>query len=132
MSFNTAISQMMIFINSAYKEEVIPKEYAEGFLKLLNPVAPHITEELWNELGHDETIAYEPWPTFDEEKTKNDTINLPIQINGKLRATVEIAMNEDEQKIKELVHEAIEDRLDGKLIVKEIYVKNKIYNVVVK
>ena len=132
MSFNTAISQMMIFINSAYKEEVIPTEDAEGFLKLLNPVAPHITEELWNELGHDESIAYEPWPTFDEEKTKNDTMNLPIQINGKLRATIEIAMNEDEQKIKELVHEAIKDRLDGKSIVKEIYVKNKIYNVVVK
>ena len=132
MSFNTAISQMMIFINSAYKEEVIPTEHAEGFLKLLNPVAPHITEELWNKLGHDESIAYEPWPTFDEEKTKNDTMNLPIQINGKLRATIEIAMNEDEQKIKELVHEAIKDRLDGKSIVKEIYVKNKIYNVVVK
>lgn len=132
MSFNTAISQMMIFINSAYKEEVIPTEYAEGFLKLLNPVAPHITEELWNKLGHNESIAYEPWPTFDEEKTKNDTMNLPIQINGKLRATIEIAMNEDEQKIKELVHEAIKDRLDGKSIVKEIYVKNKIYNVVVK
>ena len=123
---------MMIFINSAYKEEVIPTEYAEGFLKLLNPVAPHITEELWNKLGHNESIAYEPWPTFDEEKTKNDTMNLPIQINGKLRATIEIAMNEDEQKIKELVHEVIKDRLDGKSIVKEIYVKNKIYNVVVK
>ena len=102
MSFNTAISQMMIFINSAYKEEVIPTEYAEGFLKLLNPVAPHITEELWNELGHNESIAYEPWPTFDEEKTKNDTMNLPIQINGKLRATIEIAMNEDEQKNKRI------------------------------
>ena len=132
MSFNTAIAQMMIFINTAYKEDVVPLEYAEGFLKLLNPIAPHITEELWNILGHTGTIAYESWPTYDEEKTKNDTINLPIQINGKLRANINIALNEDEEVIKKAVHDAIKDRLDGKQIVKEIYVKNKIYNVVVK
>lgn len=132
MNFNTAIAQMMIFINNAYKENVVPKKYAEGFLQLLNPVAPHITEELWNKLGHSDTITYSKWPTYDEEKTKNDTINLPIQINGKLKATVQIATDEAEENIKEAVHKAIESKLDGKSIVKEIYVKNRIYNVVVK
>ena len=132
MSFNTAIAQMMIFINQAYKENVLPKKYAEGFLQLLNPVAPHITEELWNKLGHNESIAYEPWPTYDEEKTKCNTINLPIQINGKLRATIDIPVDEDESKIKELAHEAVKEKLEGKTIVKEIYVKNRIYNIVVK
>ena len=132
MSFNTAIAQMMIFINQAYKEDVLPKKYAEGFLQLLNPIAPHITEELWNKLGHTETIAYEPWPTYDEEKTKSNTINLPIQINGKLRATIDIPVDEDEGKIKELAHEAVKEKLEGKTIVKEIYVKNRIYNIVLK
>ena len=132
MNFNTAISQMMIFINSVSKEDILPKEYAEGFLKLLNPVAPHITEELWNVFGHDNTIAYETWPTYDEAKTIDEEKEIPIQVNGKLKATVMIALDEDEASVKEKVHSALEGKLDGKTIVKEIYVKNKIYNVVVK
>ena len=132
MNFNTAISQMMIFINSAYKEEILPKEYAEGFLKLLNPIAPHITEELWNILGHNESISYEKWPTYDEEKCKSDEYNLPIQVNGKLRATLRIAYDTEEEIIKLQAHEAVSSYIEGKTIVKEIYVKNKIYNIVVK
>ena len=132
MNFNTAISQMMIFINTVNKEDIFPKEYAEGFLKLLNPVAPHITEELWSILGHNNTIAYEKWPEYDEEKTIADEITLPIQFNGKLKATITIPLNENESIIKEKVHEAIDSKLEGKSIVKEIYVKNKIYNIVVK
>jgi len=133
MNFNTAISQMMIFINAVNKETIFPTEYAEGFLKLLNPVAPHITEELWNvSLGNNGTISYEKWPEYIEEKTIEDTITLPIQFNGKLKATIEINLDEDESSIKEKVHEAIDSKLDGKTIVKEIYVKNKIYNIVVK
>lgn len=132
MNFNTAISQMMIFVNAVNKEKVFPREYAEGFVKLLNPIAPHITEELWNMLGHTGTIAYEKWPEYDEAKTIEDTITLPIQFNGKLKATIQIALDEDEASIKEKVHNAIDDKLDGKTIVKEIYVKNRIYNVVVK
>ena len=132
MNFNTAISQMMIFINSVNKEDILPKEYAEGFLKLLNPVAPHITEELWSILGHNNTISYEKWPEYDETKTIKDEIDLPIQINGKLKANISIALDEDENLIKEKVHEAIESKLEGKSIIKEIYVKNRIYNVVVK
>ena len=132
MNFNTAISQMMIFVNAVSKEEILPEEYAEGFLKLLNPIAPHITEELWNILGHDNTISYEPWPTYDESKTIDDEIELPVQVNGKLKTTVMISLDEDGSSIKEKVHSALEGKLDGKSIVKEIYVKNKIYNVVVK
>ena len=132
MNFNTAISQMMIFINNVNKEEIFPLEYAEGFLKLLNPIAPHITEELWSILGHNNTIAYEKWPTYDEAKTIDNEITLPIQFNGKLKATIQIPINEDENTIKKKVHEAIDSKLDGRTIVKEIYVKNKIYNIVVK
>ena len=124
---------MMIFINAVNKEDIFPKEYAIGFLKLLNPVAPHITEELWaTSLGNTNTISYEKWPEYDESKTLNDEITLPIQINGKLKATIKILSNEDESSIKNKVHEAIESKLDNKNIVKEIYVKNKIYNIVVK
>ena len=132
MNFNTAISQMMIFINTVYKETIFPKEYAEGFLKLLNPVAPHITEELWEILGHDSTISYEKWPAYDESKCKEDEFNLPIQVNGKLRATLKIAFDTDESIIKEQAHKAVSNHLEGKQIIKEIYVKNKIYNIVIK
>ena len=133
LSFNTAISQLMIFVNAVYKENQLPKEYAEGFVKLLNPITPFVTEEIWNTfLGHNDTIAYEAWPTFDETKTVNDEIVLPIQFNGKLKGTVNIAVDEDQESVKKKVHNVIDSKLDGKTIVKEIYVKNKIYNIVVK
>ena len=132
MNFNTAISQMMIFINSAIKEEILPLNYAEGFIKMLNPIAPHITEELWSILGHKDSIAYEAWPTFDEEKCKEDIITLPIQVNGKLRATIQVSLDSDESLIKKTALEAVKSYIDGKNIVKEIYVKNKIYNIVIK
>lgn len=132
MNFNTAISQMMIFVNHVNKEEVLPLCFAEGFLKLLNPVAPHITEELWSVLGHTNTISYEKWPQYDEAKTVADQITLPIQLNGKLKATIQITPDEEESIVKQKVHDMIDSKLEGKIIVKEIYVKNKIYNIVVK
>ncbi len=132
MNFNTAISQMMIFINAVYKTDTFPRKYAEGFVQLLNPVAPHITEELWEMLGHNESISKSTWPTYDETKTAEEELNLPVQVNGKLRAIIKIPLNLEESKIKELAHENVKNYLNGKEIVKEIYVKNKIYNIVVK
>ena len=134
MFFNTAISQMMIFINAATKENIVPKKYAEGFVKLLSPVAPHIAEELWNRFGHDNTITYEAWPTYDESKLVDESIEIPVQVNGKVRATVQINVDASEEEVKNAVHESknVQAQLEGKTVVKEIYVKNKIYNIVVK
>lgn len=135
MNFNTAISQMMIFINSVYKEEVFPKEYARGFVKLLNPVAPHISEELWNTvLEHKGSIAYEKWPEYDEEKTIDDVIQIPVQLNGKVKVVIEASKDASEEVVKEMVHqnEIVKTNLEGKTIVKEIYVRGRIYNIVVR
>ena len=134
MFFNTAISQMMIFVNAATKEDIVPKKYAEGFVKLLSPVAPHIAEELWNRFGHDNTITYEAWPTYDESKLVDESIEIPVQVNGKVRATVQINVDAGEEEVKNVVHESknVQVQLEGKTVVKEIYVKNKIYNIVVK
>jgi len=133
LGFNTAISQMMIFVNSVYKEDVFPEEYARGFIQLLNPVAPHITEEIWSTvLGNTESIAYSKWPEFDESKIVDDEKEIPVQINGKVKATVKIPVDSEEDVVKEKVHESVANQLEGKTIVKEIYVKNKIYNIVVR
>ena len=134
MSFNTAIAQMMIFINTAFKEDIIPTKMVEGFIKVLNPVAPYITEEIWNRLGHNNTISYEKWPEYDESKIVDKTIKLAVQINGKLREVIEIEKDEPQEKVKEAIHnsEKIKIYLNGHEIIKEIYVKNKIYNIVIK
>ena len=133
LKFNTAISQIMIFVNAIYKEDTLPLEYAEGLIKLLSPIIPFMAEEVWNKfLHHNTSIAYAQWPEYDESKTIDEEISLPIQINGKLKANITISLDEDESSIKEKVHNAISAKLDGKEIVKEIYVKNKIYNVVAK
>lgn len=133
MYFNTAIAQMMIFINTAYKTDVLPKKYAEGFVQLLNPIAPHITEELWSEvLGHTESIAYSKWPEYDASKIVEDTVEIPVQINGKVKSTINIALDSDEETVKQLAHTAVTELIANKTIVKEIYVKNKIYNIVIK
>ena len=134
LSFNTAIAEMMIFINNCYKEEVIPKEYAEGFVKLLNPIAPHITEELWSILGHNNTIAFEKWPEYDENKTIDDEVEIGVQVNGKVRATIKVSVDEDEKSLKEkaLKEENVLKFTEGKEIVKVIAIKGRIVNIVVK
>jgi len=134
LGFNTAISQMMIFVNAVYKEEVFPKEYAEGFVKLLNPVAPHIGEELWEMLGHTGTIAFESWPTYDESKLSDDEKEIAVQVNGKVRATIKIAVDEAEDSIKAkaLEEENVKRHMEGKEVVKVIVIKGKIVNIVVK
>lgn len=134
LNFNTAISQMMVFINAVYKEEVFPLDYAIGFLKLLNPVAPHITEELWSLMGNDETIAYEKWPNYDTDKIVDDEIEIGVQVNGKLRSTVRVMKDEDKDKVEKIAlsNDRIRQNIDGKEIVKVIVVPNRIVNIVVK
>ncbi len=124
----------MIFVNAVYKEGKCPKAYAEGLTKMLSCICPHIGEELWQILGHDNTIAYEPWPTYDESKTADDTVEVAVQINGKLRATVALPVNcpKDEAIATAKADERIAAAIDGKTIVKEIAVPNKIVNIVVK
>ena len=109
LSFNTAIAQMMIFVNEAYKATSIPREYVEGFVKLLNPIAPHMTEEIWSVLGHENTVTYEAWPTYDEAKLVSDTITIIAQVNGKLRARIDVAANISKEEIHELIEEIYED-----------------------
>ena len=130
LNFNTAISQMMIFINAVSKVENLPREYAEGFVKLLNPVCPFITEELWQELGHNGTIAYEPWPKFDETKLVVDTIEIPIQVNGKLRGKITVSKTASEDEIKAQAVETVKNYLPNGYK-KIIYIPNRIFNIVV-
>ena len=132
MKFNTSVATFMTMVNEFYKIKKINKKEFVTFLTLLNPFVPHITEELNELAGFNKPISSYEWPKYDEEKTKDDEITLPIQFNGKLKATVQIEVDEDEANVKEKVHDAIKDKLDGKTVVKEIYVKNRIYNIVVK
>ena len=132
MKFNTAVATFMTMINEFYKLKRINKAELNTFLILLNPIAPHITEEIYSLIGNEKTIAESAWPTYDESKTIDDEIELPIQVNGKLKATINIIKDSEEETVKNAVHEKIDSILEGKNIVKEIYVKNKIYNIVVK
>lgn len=135
LAFNTAISQLMVFINAVYKETSFPREYAEGFIKLLNPVAPHITEEIWNVvLKHDDTIAFESWPEYDDVKIVEDEVTIGIQVNGKLRGTIRVSVDakEDDIKAQAFEEENVKRHTDGKEIVKVIVIKGKIVNIVVK
>ena len=131
MKFNTCVSTFMTMMNEFTKLKTINKAEFKTFITLLNPFAPHMTEELNEIVFADKPISSCKWPEYDEAKTIDDQIELPIQINGKLKATVMIDLDEDESSVKEKVHEAIKDKIDDKNIKKEIYVKNKIYNVVI-
>ena len=135
LNINTAISQMMIFVNAVNKENVFPREYAEGFIKLLNPLCPHITEEIWHEkLNHNDTITYEKWPVCDEAKISESEITIGVQVNGKLRGTINITKdlsNEEIEKIA-LENENVKKFTEGKEIVKIIVIQGRIVNIVVK
>jgi len=134
LGFNTAISQMMVFVNACYKAGRCPKAMAEGFVKMLSCICPHIGEEMWSILGHEETLAYEPWPVWEEDKLKADTVEIPVQVNGKVRAAVEVGVDEDQASVLEKAHAVknVQVFIEGKTIVKEIYVKGRIVNIVVK
>ena len=134
LNFNTAISQMMIFINAVYKEEVFPLEYANNLLKLLNPIIPFVTEELWNILGHNDTIAYEPWPSYDEEKTKEEMFEMVVQVNGKVRGKISVSINTSKEEMENLAKELenVKKYIENKEIVKVITIPKKLVNIVIK
>ena len=132
LQFNTAISQMMIFTNEAYKANSLYIPYMEGFIKMLSCIAPHIGEEIWEKLGHKGVIAYEKWPTFEDDKLIKNTVQIAIQVNGKLRGTVETNVDIGEEELKKLAldQEGVKKHIEGKEIKKIIIVKNKIVNIV--
>ena len=134
LNINTAISQMMIFINAVYKESVFPLEYAKNFLKLINPIIPHVTEELWSLLGGKDTIAYEKWPSYDENKIKNDSYEMVVQINGKVRGKIEVdsSLNENEMIDIAKTIPNVKINLENMKIIKVITVPKKLVNIVIR
>ena len=134
LNINTAISQLMIFINAVTKESVFPKEYAEGFIKLLNPIAPFITEEIWGQLGHKNTIAYEPWPTYDENTVVENEVEIGVQVNGKLRGSIKVNNDTTEEDMTNMALnlDNVKKYTDGHEIVKTIVIKKRIVNIVIK
>ena len=132
ISFNTAIAQMMIFVNDCYKEEKVSKSYMEGLVKLISPICPHIGEEMWNILGHNDSLAYEAWPTYDEALCIDDTLTIGVQINGKLRATLNVAKDTPSNELEALSldNADIKRHLEGKTVRKVIAIVNRIVNIV--
>ena len=134
MNFNTAISSMMVFINAVYKENVFSKEYALNFLKLLNPIAPHITEELWQRLGNNDTITYATWPSFDESKMVDETFEMVVQVNGKVRGKIVVSTETSKEEMEKLALDMsnVKNYIDGKEIVKIVTIPKKLVSIVVK
>ncbi|MEA3366429.1 MAG: class I tRNA ligase family protein, partial [Candidatus Hydrogenedentes bacterium] len=134
MSFNTAISRMMEFINEATKASKIDKEDAEKFVLILAPFAPHMAEELWERLGYTDTLAYEPWPEYDESLLTEDTMDIAVQVLGKLRGVVKVPVDASKDYILEAAKAEpnVQRHIEGKNILKEIYVPGKLVNLVVK
>ena len=133
LHFNTAISQMMVFINEAYKAEALPVEYMKGFVKLLAPIAPHLGEELWARLtGSEEGVSYEPWPTFEEELLVEDTVPVVFQVNGKVRSKDEASREISDEDLEKMAmaDEKIQQHLEGKTVRKVIVISGKLVNIV--
>ncbi|MBB1080050.1 leucine--tRNA ligase [Limosilactobacillus sp. STM2_1] len=134
MHFNTAISQLMVFVNEAYKVDDLPVEYMEGFVKMISPIMPHMAEELWSQFGVSDTITYQPWPTYDPKALEEDSVEMIVQVNGKVRAKIKMAKDtdRDEAQKQALANEHVKKFTDGKDIKKVIVVPNKIVNIVAK
>ncbi|HEY6179953.1 MAG TPA: class I tRNA ligase family protein, partial [Kofleriaceae bacterium] len=133
LRFNTAIAEMMVFVNEATKAPVVPRPWFEMFVKILSPFAPHLTEEIWQRLGHTGTIAFEPWPAFDEAKLARDVMVIAVQVSGKLRGQIEVAPDAAEAAILAAAQAdaKVQTFLAGKPIKKAIYVKGRLVNLVV-
>ncbi|REK59857.1 MAG: leucine--tRNA ligase [Thermobacillus sp.] len=132
LRFNTAISQLMIFVNDAYKAEKLPRKAMNDFLQLLSPIAPHIAEELWERMGHSDTITYEPWPEYDEAWTVDQEIEIVVQVNGKIVDRVKVAADAPEDELERLAKESsrVQELTAGKTVRKIIVVKGKLVNIV--
>ncbi len=134
LGFNTAIAQMMVFVNEVYKVGACPRVYAEGFIKMISCITPHVGEEIWQLLGHDNTIAYEPWPTYDEDKCAEQAFEIALQVNGKIRNRISVAadISAADALAAAKADEKVAPLLEGMQIVKELYVPGKLVNLVVK
>jgi leucyl-tRNA synthetase len=134
LSFNTAISRMMEFTNHFTKQDRRPRAVLEPFVLLLSPFAPHIAEELWQALGHATTLAYESWPKYDPELLVESTIELPVQINGKVRSKITVPADADNGTVLETAKRdpKVADYIAGKPIVKEIVIPSRLVNIVIK
>ena len=132
MRNNTAISQLMVFINEGYKVDSVPKEYVEGFVKMISPVTPHLAEELWALLGYSETITYVEWPTYDKSKLVDDTVEIAVQINGKVRTKIVVAKDASKEELESvaLADEKVKEFLEGKEVKKVIGIPGRLVNIV--
>lgn len=132
MRFNTAISQLMIFINDAYKADSLPRKALEDFTQLLSPFAPHIAEELWARLGHQESVTYVPWPSFDEAWTVESEVEIVIQVNGKIVQRAKIAKDMDKEALEKfgMSQESVQAAIAGKTVRKVVAVPGKLVNIV--
>jgi len=133
LRFNTAISQLMVFVNEAYKQEVMPKAAIKDFLIMLSPITPHIAEELWSALGHKESIAYQPWPNYDEAKLVQKEVEIVIQFKGKIRfrKMVPVALSKEELEKLVLGDSSVQEEIKGQEVRKVIVVPGKLVNIVV-
>ena len=134
LQFNTAIARMMEFVNAALKAQTLDKDWMQHFVLILSPFAPHLAEELWQRLGHDHTLAYENWPEYDEAYLVEDTIEVPVQVNGKLRVVIQVPADADKEAVLAAAkaEPKLAQHLEGKDLVKEIYVPGRMVNLVVK
>jgi len=134
LSYNTALARLMEMVNHAYKADVRARTYYETLLRLLAPFAPHLTEELWERLGHGETILNAGWPAYDEHHTRRSEIEFVVQINGKVRSKMRVPADLSQEDLEPVVFadEKVKEYTDGKTIVKKILIKNKLMNIVIK
>ena len=134
LKFNTAIAAMMAILNDFYKKGEINKAEFSTLITLLNPVAPHMTEELWQNMGHTDYLYQQTWPVYEEAKTVESTVEIAVQMNGKVKAKLNVSLEDTQEQVRARVMEtaSVAAALEGKNIVKEIYVKGKIYNIVAK
>ena len=130
LKFNTAIAQMMTFLNEAERAGITKQQY-ETLLRLLAPFAPHITDELWSQLGHKKSIHLEKWPAFDAKKLVSETVSIAVQVNGKTRTQITIAPNAAEEDARRAAIDAASKWLEGKEVQKAIYVQGRIVNLVI-